>query len=136
MADKPLVQRWADAWNAHDIDALISLFADDCVYEDVPFGLVHKGRDDVRGLFEGNFVTFGDDFRVDDVSGFVHGDDGVIMWTMGGTQIGDMLGRPSQGKKMSVRGASVLELRDGLITHHTDYWDSATALRQLGLLAD
>ena len=34
-------------------------------------------------------------------------------------------------KRFSVRGASVLALRDGLAFRQTEYWDLATLLRQL-----
>jgi steroid delta-isomerase-like uncharacterized protein len=135
MTDDALIRRWAEAWNAHDVDALTALYTNDAVYEDVPFGLICTGHDEVRKLFESNFVTFGDDFRVDDVSGFRSDDRGVLLWTMSGTQIGDMLGRPSNGLQMSVRGTSVIDLRGDLIAHQSDFWDSATALRQLGHLA-
>jgi hypothetical protein len=34
---------------------------------------------------------------------------------------------------MSIRGSTVIELRDGKISRVADYWDVATLLRQLGL---
>src|ERR1700722_12808022 len=92
-----LVERWADAGNSHDVDRIYALFTDDAVYEDVPFGIIRKG-DEVRELFASNFTTFGEDFRVDDVTGFFTETQGIIRWTMSGTQIGNLPdGEPSAG---------------------------------------
>jgi len=33
-----------------------------------------------------------------------------------------------------VRGASVVEFRDGKISRESDYWDLATYLKQVGLI--
>jgi ketosteroid isomerase-like protein len=38
------------------------------------------------------------------------------------------------GKKFSVRGVSVIEVREGKIFRNLDFYDSATIMRQLGLL--
>ena len=38
----------------------------------------------------------------------------------------------SEGHPIDVRGVMVIEVRDGLITRRTDYWDSLTYLRQTG----
>jgi ketosteroid isomerase-like protein len=43
-------------------------------------------------------------------------------------------GVPTSGRRFRVRGATVLELRDGRVTRNADYWDPATLLNQLGLL--
>jgi steroid delta-isomerase-like uncharacterized protein len=56
-------------------------------------------------------------------------------WTMSGTQTGEMPGMPATGKTFSLRGASVVELRDGKLTRCSDYWDLVTLLKQLGLMS-
>lgn len=40
--------------------------------------------------------------------------------------------RSAGGRPVSVRGVFVFEVRDGLIAHRIDYWDSAEVQRQLG----
>lgn len=42
-----------------------------------------------------------------------------------------MTGRWQGARDFTVRGAQRLVVRDGLITHRTDYWDSAAFLRQV-----
>jgi ketosteroid isomerase-like protein len=38
------------------------------------------------------------------------------------------------GKKFSVRGVSVIEVREGKISRCLDFYDSATIMRQVGVL--
>ena len=63
MAVTDLVQRWADAWST-DVDALLALFLDDCVYEDVTMGVVNHGKGELR-TFAAGLRTASPDFRVE-----------------------------------------------------------------------
>jgi ketosteroid isomerase-like protein len=38
------------------------------------------------------------------------------------------------GKKFSVRGVSAIDVRDGKISRSVDFYDSATIMRQVGVL--
>ena len=42
------LKQWAELWSSHNTDALLSLFTEDCVYEDVTFGLVNHGKAELR----------------------------------------------------------------------------------------
>jgi hypothetical protein len=58
------LQAFADAWNRHDVDALMSFMADDCVFEASAgpevFGQRHVGRDAVRAAYAEVWATFSD----------------------------------------------------------------------------
>ena len=59
-----VLQEFADAWNRHDVDALMTFMADDCVFEasagpDVS-GTRYVGREAVRAGFAEVWVTFPD----------------------------------------------------------------------------
>src|ERR671935_280336 len=65
---------WTAAWRAHDVEAVVALYADDCVHRSTPFRPPHRGRQGVRGYVTG---AFADERRVDDVrfaAPLVHGD--------------------------------------------------------------
>jgi uncharacterized protein (TIGR02246 family) len=51
MADdtRSVIERFHDAFNAHDLDALADIWSEDCVFEDTspPDGTQHTGRDAV-----------------------------------------------------------------------------------------
>jgi steroid delta-isomerase-like uncharacterized protein len=124
---------WGRHWSAHDMTRLLTLFTDDVVYEDVTMGAVNHGKAELRAFGEGFFVGFPDvTFEV--TSRFVCGTSGGLEWVMRGTHRGDLPGMPATGKRMEVRGASIVEFVDRRIRRCSDYWDMATFLKQLGLM--
>jgi steroid delta-isomerase-like uncharacterized protein len=128
-----IAEAWATAWSSHDPDELLSLFADDCLYEDVTFGAVNRGRGQLRTFAEGVFSAV-PDFRIDVTTCFADGNRATIEWILSGTHRGDLPGMPATGKRFSVRGATVLELQTHKICRNSDYWDAATIMKQVGLL--
>jgi ketosteroid isomerase-like protein len=60
----------------------------------------------------------------------IRGGHGTIEWTFNGTDKGVF----NTGKKFSVRGVSVIDVRDGKIFRNLDFYDSATIMRQVGVL--
>src|SRR5215212_7390783 len=55
---------WTVAWQAHDVEAVVAVYAEDCVHRSTPFRQPHRGRQAVR-----DYVTqaFADEQRIDDV---------------------------------------------------------------------
>jgi ketosteroid isomerase-like protein len=113
-----LVALW-DAFNAHDLDRIMTFFADDCVLEmprgPHPWGTRHEGRHAVRqGLasrFEGlPDVHYGDDEH------FVDADrqTGISKWTLTGTT--------REGRRLEVRGCDFYTFRNGQVTLKDAYW--------------
>jgi steroid delta-isomerase-like uncharacterized protein len=113
-----VLKAFLDAFNRHDLDAIMSFFADDCVFY-MPRGAKPRGdrfigKDEVRaGLakrFEGiPDVHYGDDRH------WVCGDDfGVSEWTLTGTT--------AAGEKIEVRGVDLLEFAHGKITRKDSFW--------------
>jgi steroid delta-isomerase-like uncharacterized protein len=124
-----LVQNNFAAWNAHDADKIASLYTDDVIYEDVTFGLVAHGQPELRKM-AATFFAGVPDFKLEIVSSTSMGNRGSVEWVFSGTDVGLY----KTGKKFSVRGASVYELRDGKFSGNRDYYDSASIMRQVGLL--
>jgi steroid delta-isomerase-like uncharacterized protein len=125
--------QWAELWSSHDIDALLSLFTDDCVYEDVTLALVHHGKSELRAFADG-FIAACPDLRMELMSQFVSAQWAAMEWVMSGTHDGDLPGLPASHKKFSIRGASVAELDGTRIRRISDYWDLTAFLKQLGFM--
>jgi uncharacterized protein (TIGR02246 family) len=51
-----VLEAWAMAWSSHDTEKLLSLFTDDCVYEDVTFGAINHGKEELRAFADGDFA--------------------------------------------------------------------------------
>lgn len=106
-----------EAFNRHDLDAIMEYFADDCVFYmprgAAPRGDRYVGKQDVRaGLakrFEGiPDVHYGDDRH------WVCSNFGVSEWTLTGTNV--------SGKKIEVRGVDLLEFAEGKVIRKDSFW--------------
>ena len=125
--------QWATAWASHDAEKVVALFTDDCMFEDVTFELIVRGKEQLRGIISAVFTAIPD--VTFDVTGRVAGREGAaIEWMMSGTHEGDLPGLPATGKRFAVRGTTILELREGKISRESDYWDAVTFMKQVGLL--
>jgi steroid delta-isomerase-like uncharacterized protein len=132
-----LLDEWALAWSSTentDLERVLALFADDGVFEDATFGVVVRGKEDLRRYVRGAFAAV-PDFTYGVTSRFAASQWAAIEWVMSGTHKGDFPGMPATGKRFSsVRGVSILELEAGKIRRESDYWDAATFMKQVGLL--
>ena len=122
-------EKWIAAWNSHNPDKMLPLFTDDIFYEDVAFGEVSRGSAELRKFFLSEIEGVPDlELKLERAN--IHGDHGTIEWTFSGTDKGVY----KTGKKFSVRGVSVIDLRGGKISRNLDFYDSATIMRQVGVL--
>ncbi len=126
-----LLDRQFAAWNAHDPEKVASLFTDDVVYEDVAFGQVAHGREELKKMAAGFFAAI-PDMKLEIVSFSQHGNEGSVEWVLSGTDVGLY----KTGKKFSVRGASRYQLRGGKFAANKDFYDKATIMQQVGVLPE
>lgn len=129
-----LYQKYIAAWLAHDIEAVVSFFAEDCVYEDVALGALNRGKSEVRTFVQATLTAI-PDFKIEPKSVFATVDWLASEWIMTGTHTGDFPGLPATGKSFSVPVASIMEFQSGKIRRNTDYWNLASFLQQVGAMA-
>jgi len=129
-----LLEDLASAWTVHDVEKVLSLCTDDCVYEDVTMGAVNHGKPELKA-FAGAVLAAFPDFRMELTSGFSAENWAGAEWIMSGTHKGDLPGMPATGKGFSLRGCSICELHEGKIKRNSDYWDMVTFLKQIGLMS-
>jgi steroid delta-isomerase-like uncharacterized protein len=127
--DAAIAEKWIAAWNSHSPDKMLPLFTDDVFYEDVAFGEANHGKTELRKFAADEFEAV-PDLQLKLVRADIHGGHGTIEWTFSGTDK-DVF---KTGKKFSVRGVSVIDLRDGKICRNLDFYDAATIMRQVGAL--
>lgn len=128
-----VLEAWAAAWKDHDIEKLLSLFTEDCIYEDVTFGAVNNGKRELRAFAEGVFATV-PDFKLELTSSFVSGDRAAIEWLMSGTLVEDVPPFTANGNGFSTRAVTIIQFKNGKIRRNSDYWDGTTVMRQMGQL--
>jgi len=118
-----LLERFADAWNRHDLDALMSMMTDDGVFEasagpDVN-GERSEGKQAVRAAYAAVFETFPDAHWAN-ARHFIAGNRAVSEWTFTGTR--------KDGKRVEVTGCDLFTVRDGKIAIKNSYRKNRPAI--------
>jgi uncharacterized protein (TIGR02246 family) len=110
-----LVVRFNDALNAQDVDAMMRLMTEDCVFENTypaPDGMRYAGQPAVRAFWEEFFHTAREPrIEIEDI--FALGERCVMRWTFRWT---DARGQPGH-----VRGVDLYTVRGGLIAEKLSY---------------
>jgi steroid delta-isomerase-like uncharacterized protein len=131
------MEQWAKdlfaAYSSHDVENTLSFYADDAIFEDFALGRFLQGKEELRAHVKEAFTGF-PDFKIEMKSFFASGNHACIECIMGGTHKGDLPGMPPTGKHFSVPGVAVIEFKEGKAKREADYWDSASMMRQLGVL--
>ena len=111
-----LLERFADAWNRHDLDALLSMMTDDCVFAASAGPEVEGHRSEgklaVGAAYAAVFHAFPDAHWAKPRH-FVAGDRGVSEWTFSGTR--------QDGTRVEVTGCDLFTFRDGRIAVKNSY---------------
>ncbi len=114
--DAQFLQAFAQAWNDHDIDRLMSFMSDDCQFHAVGgpdvLGRSFVGREAVREGFQLAWRNFPDAAWLDGEH-FVCGDRGVSESTFCGTR--------ADGARIEARMVDVFTFKDGLIAVKNAY---------------
>jgi steroid delta-isomerase-like uncharacterized protein len=130
------IERYNDAWNRHDVEAIMAMHAPDMVFENHTAGERAEGeavREHVGAIFAGwpdiAFATR----RL-----YVRDDLVVQEWTASATHDRELrrgnLVAPPSGRRIEWEGMDVIPFADGLIKRKDVYSDSVGILRQVGLL--
>ena len=123
------------AWNSHDIERVLSFYAQECISDDVGRAARLRGREDLRALLTAYWKAFPDlQFSVTDM--IVEDRRLAIAWMAQGTHQGTIMNIPPTGHKVQVRGMSMLDVKDGLVVRAQYIWDIAGMLRHMGLLPE
>ena len=131
-----LAQRYGEAWNRQDLDAIMDLHTDDCVFTAFAAGApLAKGKEAVREAFAG-YIAMMPDINFAERALHIGGDHWVLESTMSGTveQAIEVEGESfgTSGTRVEVPCVDVIQVRDGLIASKHTYLDSVTMQRQLG----
>jgi ketosteroid isomerase-like protein len=107
-----------DAFNRHDLDAIMSHFAEECVFESPrgpdAWGRRFVGKEEVRRGLAARFEGI-PDVQYADGDHFVSGNRGASEWTISGTT--------TEGEKIEVRGCDLWTFDEaGKLTRKDSFW--------------
>jgi steroid delta-isomerase-like uncharacterized protein len=131
-----LAERYGDAWNSQDLDAIMELHTDDCVFSAFAAGTpLAKGKEAVREAFTG-YIAMLPDIHFAKRSLQLGDDHWVLESIMSGT-VGQSIevddeSFGTKGARVEVPCVDVITIRNGLIASKHTYVDSLTMQRQLG----
>lgn len=131
-APDALAREWIEAWDSHDINRILTYYAEDAFYEDVPtvengWGVPSRGHQMIREALVEMFQEM-PDLGLKFVSASGAGDRMVVEWVMTGSQYRDYSG------KFSIRAVSVVKLKGDKIASVSDYYDAYGLLTKLGMV--
>ncbi|MEK6277900.1 MAG: SgcJ/EcaC family oxidoreductase [Actinomycetota bacterium] len=133
-----LAARYGEAWNSQDLEAIVDFHAEDGLFH------LHAGSDPVQGR-EAIHASFAaviaqwPDIHFEEQRLIAAEDGWVLQSTMSGSLAqpleleGSVIAQP--GASIAVDALDLIEVQDGLITAKHTYLDSATLLRQLGVVS-
>ena len=128
---RAVVERHLKAEGSGDVEGAVAVYTEDVVHDAVGFpGSPRQGKEAARDFYR--FLTA--NFRTEDeqpLHQFATSDALVLEQLMTGTVIGEMLGIPGNGRKVSFRILHVFEFRDGLVSREQVWIDSAAIVEQL-----
>jgi steroid delta-isomerase-like uncharacterized protein len=130
------IDRYNEAWNAHDVDAIVAMHAADMVFANHTAGESASGGD-VRAHIASIFESW-PDLRFETRRLYVR--DGLVVqeWTATATHTKPMrrgeIEAPPSGRTISWDGIDSIPFEEGLVKRKDVYSDSVSILRQVGLL--
>jgi len=110
-----IVERFGDALNDHDVEAMMALMTEDCVFDNTypaPDGERFEGQEAVRRFWE-TFLRSSPDASFQSEEMFAHKDRCVLLRRYDWTNV--------DGSRGHVRGVDVLRVRDGKVAEKLAY---------------
>jgi steroid delta-isomerase-like uncharacterized protein len=137
-ANRKLLERYVELYNAGDLDSCMELYAEDAVQR--MHDGVFEGLDAIRDRLARDLTAFPDAKYI--VESFVEdGDSFADEWSFTGTNTGlfrlpDGTEVPATGRPVEIKGMELVEVRDGKIVVDNLYYDFMAAVYQLGLVPE
>jgi steroid delta-isomerase-like uncharacterized protein len=137
-ANRKLLDRYVERYNAGDLDAVMDLYTEDAT-QLMPDG-TFEGRSTIRERLAQELNGFSD--VAHRVESFVEQGDGFAdEWTFVGTHtapfpLPDGSQLPPTGKRVEIRSMEFVQIRDGKIVVDNLYYDTMAVAVQLGLVPE
>jgi steroid delta-isomerase-like uncharacterized protein len=131
-ANKTIVRKFFEAFNAGDLDGVVALCAPNVVVHNsgAPDPLSLDGFTQLAGAFLAAFP--GGEHTIEDMIG--EGDRVVTRVIYYGTHTGDLMGMPPTGKRVAVPAMIIDQIANGKIVETWRLFDQMSMMQQLGVI--
>lgn len=116
-----IVNRWIEAFNAHDVAAIVSLYARDAELFDTGMKRPRRGRREIEQWFTTRFRTM-PTITYTPSTHLFSGEQAAVTWTASG-HTPRLLGLSWLSRPFQTDGVSIFTLRDDLILQQRGYYD-------------
>ncbi len=129
-SNSEIVRAWIDAFNRHDVHAVVDAFHRDGELLVVPMGERFNEPEGLRKYFADFFTAFPDVTVV--VGKMVEtGDDVAVEWVCTGTLQSEYMTFPPTNKAFELPGSCFFTMKKGKIAVKKSYWDKISLFAQL-----
>lgn len=140
MAAEDIAKRWVELLNRHDVNAMAEIFAPDVVVYDPGQTQPLRGREAWQRNAEQFWLAAFPDMQARMINFLSQGDTAAVELAFSGTNTGPLPGPagpiPPTNKRFEFSGVGVWRLdAQGRILEERRYYDTASIMRQLGLIA-
>jgi steroid delta-isomerase-like uncharacterized protein len=127
---QPPVSSWVEAFNAHDVAAIVALYTHDAELFDAGMRYPRRGRDEIERWFSHRFASVPSITYTPTAPALMEQDRAAVTWTTSGRSP-RLLGQAWLSRSFQVDGVSIFTLRDGLIHRQRGYYDHLLVLEQV-----
>lgn len=117
-----LLQEIISAFNEHDVERIMSYFAEDCTFQMASgpekVGRTVRGRDEIGKVLSDRFKLI-PDMHWQSLHDYVCGNRAVSVWIVSG--------KAYDGTTLNQQGCDLWEFRDQLVVHKDTYWKAVTS---------
>ena len=124
-----LVNRWIEAFNDHDVSAIVSLYADNAELYDSGMKHPRRGQAEIEQWFTTRFQTM-PSITYTPASQLFSETQAAVTWTVR-SRSPRLLGLAWLSRSFQVAGVSIFTLQDGCIQRQHGYYDHLSALEQI-----
>ncbi len=120
-------------WGKGNVSVADEIFAEDCLFyvpSAPPMGRGPQAVKDFMAYVRSGFEDF--DTVVDRV--ITNGDVAIVYGSGHGIHVGEQLGAPATGHKVTMKGVLTLQIIDGKIVNYQADWDTAGFAKQIGAI--
>ncbi len=129
-SNSEVVTAWIDAYNRHDVDAVIDGFHQEGELLVIPMGHALREREELRKYYVGFFTAF-PDVHVVVTSMVESGDRVAVEWVCTGTFRNEYMTFVPTNGPFEFQGIWLIVMKEGKIAVKKSYWDKISLFAQL-----
>jgi steroid delta-isomerase-like uncharacterized protein len=124
------ISQWVEAFNVHDVAAIVALYTEDAVLFDSGMKHPQRGLDEIEHWFRKRFNSMPSITYTLTGQAFVEEGRAAVAWIASGRGP-RLLGQTWLSRPFQVDGVSVFTLRNGFICKQRGYYDHLSVLEQI-----